>query len=113
MGKGPRGQPRKGFARRVRGHPGPLSRWLTLPGRRGRAPGERLAYSLGSDRQCVCTYLAHRLTRWMGSRHASFASLPPSKPFAPVFSFEDILIIGAAGASCQTIFVLTGVQFRS
>jgi hypothetical protein len=56
-GEAPANQPSKHFTHHVQGQPGSLSCWSTPPGNRRREPGKRLAYTLGSNRECFCTYL--------------------------------------------------------
>src|SRR4030042_4914376 len=56
-GQAPSNQPQVHFTHRVRGKPGSLSCWSTPLGNRRREPEKRLAYTLGSNRLCFCTYL--------------------------------------------------------
>ena len=73
----------KRFARLARNAPSPLSCWSTFLKRRRKALKKRHAFF----RQLMALFLhlesSTCLTRWVGPRHASSVSLPPSNPVRP------------------------------
>ena len=99
-GKAPRNQPRRSFAPRPQDETGSLSRPFDAPeAPRERTPGTACLSIRPRLLKVLQLRFFHRLTRWVGPRHATCASLLPSKPVRPHTPFSFYYRAGWRG--CQ------------
>jgi hypothetical protein len=94
------------FTHRVRGKPGSLSCWSTPLGNRRREPEKRLAYTLGSNRLCFCTYLFPPFYEVDGISACSFRLTIPVESVRP---HPSTRIIESPEPNCQPSG-LTGIS---